>query len=74
MSTFVAKGCYIVSMTDPYGRILGVLDCNLYIGYLIAMSVTRLFSDDDKMTNKCGVWWNETWQEKPMFQGNMLQI
>jgi hypothetical protein len=26
MSTFADRGCHVVSVTDPYGRILGFLD------------------------------------------------
>jgi hypothetical protein len=29
--TFVDKGCHVVSVTDPYGRILGFLDRFIYI-------------------------------------------
>jgi hypothetical protein len=28
--TFVERGCYVVSLTDPYGRILGFLDRSRY--------------------------------------------
>jgi hypothetical protein len=28
--TFADKGCHVVSVTDPYGRILGFLDRNRY--------------------------------------------
>jgi hypothetical protein len=27
--TFVGSGCHVVSVTDPYGRILGFLDPNV---------------------------------------------
>jgi hypothetical protein len=30
MPTFEDRGCHVVSMTDPYGRILGFLDRNRY--------------------------------------------
>jgi hypothetical protein len=30
LPTFVDKGCHVVSMTDPYGRILGFLDRSRY--------------------------------------------
>jgi hypothetical protein len=30
VSTFADKGCYVVSVTEPYGRILGFLDRNSY--------------------------------------------
>jgi hypothetical protein len=28
--TFADRGCHVVSVTDPYGRILGFLDRNRY--------------------------------------------
>jgi hypothetical protein len=30
IATFADRGCYVVSMTDPYGRILGFLDLQFY--------------------------------------------
>jgi hypothetical protein len=30
LPTFADKGCHVVSVTDPYGRILGFLDRSLY--------------------------------------------
>jgi hypothetical protein len=34
--TFVDRGCYVVSTTDPYGRILGFLDRSRYIFFQVA--------------------------------------
>jgi hypothetical protein len=34
--TFVDRGCHVVSMTDPYGRILGSLDRSRYFFFQIA--------------------------------------
>jgi CBS-domain-containing membrane protein len=30
VSTFADRGCYVVSVTNPYGRILGFLDLSRY--------------------------------------------
>jgi hypothetical protein len=30
LSTFADRGCHVVSMTDPYGRILGFLNRRRY--------------------------------------------
>jgi hypothetical protein len=30
LPTFADKGCHVVSVTDPYGRILGFLDRSRY--------------------------------------------
>jgi hypothetical protein len=30
LPTFADKGCHVVSVTDPYGRILGFLDRSSY--------------------------------------------
>jgi hypothetical protein len=30
IANFAAKGCHVVSVTDPYGRILGFLDRSRY--------------------------------------------
>jgi hypothetical protein len=34
--TFADRGCHVVSMTDPYGRILGFLDWNHYFFFQVA--------------------------------------
>jgi CBS-domain-containing membrane protein len=34
--TFVDRGCHVVSVTDPYGRILGVLDRRRYFFFQVA--------------------------------------
>jgi hypothetical protein len=36
VQTFVERGCYVVSVTDPYGRILGFLDWSYYLFFQIA--------------------------------------
>jgi CBS-domain-containing membrane protein len=33
--TFEDRGCHVVSVTDPYGRILGFIDRNLYYFYQV---------------------------------------
>jgi hypothetical protein len=35
-SNFWDRGCYLVSMTDPYGHILGYLDRNHYFFFQVA--------------------------------------
>jgi CBS-domain-containing membrane protein len=37
--TFADRGCHVVSVTDPYGRILGFLDRNRYLFYQVAPQV-----------------------------------
>jgi hypothetical protein len=34
--TFANRGCHVVSVTDPYGRILGFLDRNPYFSFHVA--------------------------------------
>jgi hypothetical protein len=36
MPTFADRGCYVVSVTDPYGRILGFLDRSCYFFVQVA--------------------------------------
>jgi hypothetical protein len=33
---FANRGCYVASVTDPYGRILGFLDSRRYFFYQVA--------------------------------------
>jgi hypothetical protein len=33
---FAGRGCYVISVPDPYGRILGFLDRSLYFFFLAA--------------------------------------
>jgi hypothetical protein len=33
---FADRGCHVVSLTDPYGRILGFLDRNCYYFFRVA--------------------------------------
>jgi hypothetical protein len=41
--TFVDRGCHMVSVTDPYGRILGFLDRSRYFFFQVA---PQLYSRD----------------------------
>jgi hypothetical protein len=34
--TFEDRGCHVVSVTDPYGRILDFLDCSSYLFFQLA--------------------------------------
>jgi CBS-domain-containing membrane protein len=34
--TFADRGCHVVSVTDPYGRILGFLDWSRYAFFQVA--------------------------------------
>jgi hypothetical protein len=36
MTTFADRGLHVVSVTDPYGRILGFLDRSRYFFFLVA--------------------------------------
>jgi hypothetical protein len=37
--TFVDKGCHVVSVTDPYGRILGFIDRSRYFFLQVALQL-----------------------------------
>jgi hypothetical protein len=39
--TFAVRGCRVVSATDPYGHILGVLDRSRYIFFQVAPQFTH---------------------------------
>jgi hypothetical protein len=41
LPTFVDKGCHVVSVTDPYGRILGFLDRSRYFSIKWLLSCTH---------------------------------
>jgi hypothetical protein len=46
VSTFADRGCHVVSVTDPYGRILGFLDRSrnfFFITANIRMSVSQCY-------------------------------
>jgi hypothetical protein len=36
MSTFVDRGCHVISATDPYGSILGFIDRSRYFFFQVA--------------------------------------
>jgi hypothetical protein len=36
VTTFVDRGCHVISVTDPYGRILGILDRSHYFFFQVA--------------------------------------
>jgi CBS-domain-containing membrane protein len=36
LPTFADRGCHVVSVTDPYGRILGFLDRSRYFFFQVA--------------------------------------
>jgi hypothetical protein len=36
MPTFLGRECHVVSMMDPYGRIIGFLDWNCYFFFQVA--------------------------------------
>jgi hypothetical protein len=51
MSTFVDRGCCVVSVTDPYGRILAFLDRSRYVSSKVAPQLysrghTHYFSEN----------------------------
>jgi hypothetical protein len=41
LPTFADKGCHVVSVTDPYGRILGFLDRSRYFSIKYLLSCTH---------------------------------
>jgi hypothetical protein len=41
MPTFADIGCHVVSVTDPYGRILSFLDWSSYIFFQVALICTH---------------------------------
>jgi hypothetical protein len=36
LPTFADKGCHVVSVTDPYGRILGLLDRSRFFFFVVS--------------------------------------
>jgi hypothetical protein len=52
------RGHHVVSVTDPYGRILGFLDCNLFF-FLLSSSVvlTRLNGSRSRSTTSQKIWY-----------------
>jgi hypothetical protein len=45
LPTFVDKGCHVVSVTDPYGRILGFLDRSRYFFHVAPQLYSRGWVD-----------------------------
>jgi hypothetical protein len=41
--TFAIRGCHVVSVTDPYGRILGFLDRSRYFLFQVAPQLYSIF-------------------------------
>jgi hypothetical protein len=41
LPTFADRGCHVVSVTDPYGRILGFLDRSRYFSIKYLLSCTN---------------------------------
>jgi hypothetical protein len=41
LPTFADRGCHVVSVTDPYGRILGFLDRSRYFSIKYLLSCTH---------------------------------
>jgi hypothetical protein len=41
LPTFADRGCHVVSVTDPYGRILGFLDSSRYFSIKQLLSCTH---------------------------------
>jgi hypothetical protein len=39
--TFADRGCHVISVTDPYGRILGFLDRSRYFSIKLLLSCTH---------------------------------
>jgi CBS-domain-containing membrane protein len=37
--TFADRGCHVVSVMEPYGRILGFLDRSLYLSFRVALQL-----------------------------------
>jgi hypothetical protein len=63
--TFADRGCHVVSVMDPYDRILGFLDRSRYFFFQVP---TRLYSrgwvepvPDPLLLRKCGSLGNRTW-------------
>jgi hypothetical protein len=40
--TFADRRCYVVRMTDPYGRVLGFLDQRYYLTFLIPAFIVHM--------------------------------
>jgi hypothetical protein len=65
LSTFQDRGCHVVSVMDPYGRILGFLDQSSCLFYQVAPQLhSRGWVDpvpDPLLLWKCGRNGNRTW-------------
>jgi hypothetical protein len=63
--TFAVRGCHVVSVTDPYSRILGFLDWSRYFFFQAAPQLySRDWVDpvpDPLLLRKCGSAGNRTW-------------
>jgi hypothetical protein len=42
--TFADAGCHVVSVTDPYGRILGFIDRNIFVAHYFLYIVYNFLS------------------------------
>jgi hypothetical protein len=59
MSAFADRGSHVVSVTDPYGRILGFLDWSRDFNFQVASSIvlTRLSVPRYRPTTSQKMWW-----------------
>jgi hypothetical protein len=64
VSTFADRGCHVVRVTDPYGRILGFIDRSRYFFQLAPQLYSRAWVDpvpDPLLLRKSGSTGNRTW-------------
>jgi hypothetical protein len=56
--TLADRGCHVVRVTDPYGRILGFLDRSSYFFFQVAPQLySRGFGPRSRPTTSQKMWW-----------------
>jgi hypothetical protein len=77
VSTFADRGCHVVSVTDPYGHILGFLDWSLYLFFQVAPQFySRGWVDpvpDPLLLRKSGSIGNQTWTSGSVARNSVHQ-
>jgi hypothetical protein len=57
MPTFANRKCYVVSLTDPYGHILGFLDRSRYFSFQVALQLYSRVCVDPVRTSMLTALW-----------------
>jgi hypothetical protein len=65
VQTFSDRGCHIVSVTDPYGHILDLLDLSRYFFFQVVPQLySRSWVPDPLLLRKSGSAWDRTWTSR----------